>query len=682
MRVGREIVSEAPGSSASLDPASTRVKASAFPLVATWSLSTEGRWTRLTFNMRPNWVVACALNLMLPAMVYLAFRVERAVTHGSFLDALVSLVGTFVTGWIALDVHKNLRLRMQGFVDEFCKCLFTRHEGRIARPLSTHPLGSVWAEAAFLLLLFTSIVVLAGRLTGALLVMGVVAFGATLLIPQIPFSLWRSSAYVEWRAHLVVMTERWTALCFYALIPAFFLLVWNSMMFAAQSPTTTGSFTGSLRRAFQQDVWLGALRRSEPSLEDENLEMLRQAARNAVSATRPDAKEQRSKGPSREELENSVFYLLGGVAGAGLLVMVLCFYGGALLGLLTAPHEWERFVGQGGNSCAIQAPGVGAEGSQVRRFSAFLLASHFAMASSINICGAVVAAEACSYALWQESLFLPAFEVLYSWVFTLAEVLRPGQGSASLARYGLLFLGIPFLVLLFKVIGRAARRAYSIAVQAMFTHVEALRAACENVPPAVLRFLATQSRDWGVRIPRVVVIRTDTVQVYVKGHLLRKSSCLYLSTGALREMDEDALLAVVAHEFGHVTQGLRKLEWLKFLSVLAMFPNYALVLLMDLVANELRADKVAVELTGKADALIRGILIVSMGDTGSRWRKLEESSPLIQALVGHDKVRLFLRRLRAAGQFCLGDGLIGYSHPPIPDRVRLIRSYAKAQTEA
>ena len=130
------------------------------------------------------------------------------------------------------------------------------------------------------------------------------------------------------------------------------------------------------------------------------------------------------------------------------------------------------------------------------------------------------------------------------------------------------------------------------------------------------------------------------------------------------------LAAVISHEIAHVRQGLWPITLLRALSCLAMFPNFYLTLCLDWADKEMDADRFAVAVTGDADALKRAIVKVSAS-------QLIYGAALVPSHKGFWTRPIAMLRARwnsfmASLRFFFGDGLLGYTHPYLSDRLRVI----------
>lgn len=147
-----------------------------------------------------------------------------------------------------------------------------------------------------------------------------------------------------------------------------------------------------------------------------------------------------------------------------------------------------------------------------------------------------------------------------------------------------------------------------------------------------------------------------------------------ISSGTIALLDDDELWAVVAHEIGHVKQGVWKVGILKLLSAVALFPNHYLTLCLNWAGDEMNADSIALTLTDNPQSLQRALVKISTAQIGYLQHNL--SKPL--ATMASSGIGLCVKnalRIRySAIRFFFGDSLFGYAHPFLSERLKAMRS--------
>ena len=78
------------------------------------------------------------------------------------------------------------------------------------------------------------------------------------------------------------------------------------------------------------------------------------------------------------------------------------------------------------------------------------------------------------------------------------------------------------------------------------------------------------------------------------------------------EILDHELESLLAHELYHATHDLKRIELLRFFSVVLLSPAYSLLLLHDFDASERRADDFAISVVGDSAPLISGLTKLSV----------------------------------------------------------------------
>ena len=178
--------------------------------------------------------------------------------------------------------------------------------------------------------------------------------------------------------------------------------------------------------------------------------------------------------------------------------------------------------------------------------------------------------------------------------------------------------------------------------------------------------------------PHVVIAASRRVFVRLRGLPWIGRSVIEVSRGATELLDQRELVAVVAHELGHVRQGLWRVATLKLLSMLAMFPNYYLTLCVDWARREIEADRFALATTGDPKALRRALIKLSTAQVSA----LNVSVDRHRSGIGRRLLRTAATAIRtkwlemtSSVRFFFGDGLLGYVHPYLSERLTAIGAH-------
>lgn len=204
----------------------------------------------------------------------------------------------------------------------------------------------------------------------------------------------------------------------------------------------------------------------------------------------------------------------------------------------------------------------------------------------------------------------------------------------------------------------------------------AYRNSSQEKTLTISSFIKKVCCDCGVTEPELVVMHGRYLQTFIKGTLLRRRAYIFVSSEMIMRLNESELKAVVAHELGHLSTGIRKIEWLKTLSVVTFFSNYYLTLVLDTTNYEREADLFSLKVTADKDALISALIKTSIFNmevlTTSQFRGVIRK---LGELGWRRTMSLFLN-CGLSLEFFFGKGLLGYSHPPLDQRIAYINGFA------
>ena len=101
---------------------------------------------------------------------------------------------------------------------------------------------------------------------------------------------------------------------------------------------------------------------------------------------------------------------------------------------------------------------------------------------------------------------------------------------------------------------------------------------------------------------------------------------------------------------------------LKLLSSLALFPNHYLTICLNWPAMEMKADRFSAAATGRPNALRRALVKISVA-----YATRAHAPGLAEGVAG--RVRRWLRVRYLSIRFFFGDGILGYVHPYLSERL-------------
>jgi len=296
----------------------------------------------------------------------------------------------------------------------------------------------------------------------------------------------------------------------------------------------------------------------------------------------------------------------------------------------------------------------------------YMIILHYIVGAIVNTAAAILCVGCLGYAFSGRSFLFANTANLCSWLFASSKMaLGPTTGQIA-AVLTSIALTLPLLAL----IGVFIRRA--LLVLFLWFTLLTRRRSSRSQPRAsrLQEYLTRICREHGIKVPVLLLTRKKGTRIRLLHVAVANAAVIELSADALEILSDQELAAVISHEVAHIRQGLWPTTVLRALSCLALFPNYYLTLCLDWADKEIDADRFAVAVTGDADALKRALVKVSASQltyvTGSDvvkegfWTR-----PLSMLRIHWNSVRASLR-------FFFGDGLLGYTHPYLSDRLEAI----------
>jgi Zn-dependent protease with chaperone function len=133
----------------------------------------------------------------------------------------------------------------------------------------------------------------------------------------------------------------------------------------------------------------------------------------------------------------------------------------------------------------------------------------------------------------------------------------------------------------------------------------------------------------------------------------------------IKVLNEGEIIAIIAHEMSHIKYDMRKMEILKLMSRLALFPNFFLTIFLNYRKMEERADKFAIEVTKTKNDLKNALIKIStlsmfVGKDSNKRKNIKHKGMNI------------LNKIHVLNEFFFGEALIGYSHIGMIERLKEI----------
>ncbi len=301
---------------------------------------------------------------------------------------------------------------------------------------------------------------------------------------------------------------------------------------------------------------------------------------------------------------------------------------------------------------------------------------HAVFGGLIQLAATAFCVEGFSYAFFGRTVLWSQTANLWSWIFAIPKILFGDPAGWWVGLALVATISCPVLMMF----GAFVRRSLEGVLLAMRVRRVSWAGKKDCLPYAeqIERFIENVCSREDISRPVLRLISSDDIAIRLRGTLLSKTAVVEISQGAARLLSEDELRAVIAHELGHLSQGIRRIGVLKLLSSLAMFPNHYLTLCLNWSASEIGADRFALTVTGDREALQRAVVKMSVAQMDCLRSSV--SRPSAETGKG-GKERGILRRMRGAlrieygsMRFFFGDGLFGYAHPYVSERLEAIGS--------
>ncbi len=472
-------------------------------------------------------------------------------------------------------------------------------------------------------------------------------------------------SYSRWKMLTAHVTNRWIHVCFRAVLPFALLCGLNSLfMLAVEDPNVSKNKVGVvLQKVVSTAFSEKAFSRTSGVFEEENAWILR-------SAVAKGAERARGKDVSSYVIEKKL-RAIGVVMLAG-FALLLIFYLISLRRLFNVANEWGRMTGYVERPKGLFVPPVHLESAKTHWALSLAIVTHYLLGSFITVITGVISFDAICYVVSKQSLIIKPLGVLYAWIFAFGSMAL----SRPISRIGgdclLITLSLPFIIF---VVINIKRTVSFVSAKIMWQSRNKAIFPADNAEQRVgniQEFLRKTCERFGLTVPMLIIEEKSKQPICIRGGLIRKTSTLRANQNLLENLTPEELEAAVAHELGHLIQGLRKIEWLKLLSVVTMHSNYYLTLCLDLLQREVEADRFAIDAGVKPDMLSKAMVKASVFDFDyepSLWKRI--SSRIAKGL---EKVL----RVEGAGmvnEFFFGEAIVGYTHPLLSERLAAISTF-------
>ncbi len=637
-----------------------------FYLATVWFRS-EGGGCALDIRVRPRAYWNAILHGILFALLgWSLFLIHQLLSEWTFFR--ISLFGLSVVLNISLIHWKDNWL--SGKLSRIELSFWDSVKSKFDFRRQTRAAGQVyrrWSRIIIELVFTGYLVVLGGMFLGFWGVVLILVLGVPILVMIVTDISWGDDPTWHWRLWIMGNMGRWTFLMVFVLGVAPILIALETFMpLEMYKDPDSLSLRQAIAEAKFREIRPATAKQLEADINGRLWEM-----------STPRSPE---SDPDRHRfyfLGNSVMILLVTI------VSIVCFVLVPFRRLLRSQGRWATEVGEKDARDGPYVPYL----PKAREWDiSWLLRSvivfHAVFGGLIHIAATAFCLEGFSYAFLGKTVLWSQTANLWSWVFAVSRILFGDSFGWRVGLFLVAAISCPVLMML----GAFARRTLSNVLLTIRICIRKKdRPQCFEQIECFMDRVCSREH---IRKPVLWLRSCDDVEIRLRGLLLSRAAVIEISRGAVELLDEAELQQVVAHELGHLSQGIRKIGILKFLSSIALFPNHYLTLCLNWPASEIKADNFAQVATGNPEALQRAIVKISTAQMNclqssvSRRAKYKANKNGIEGGV----LRRICEALRieyASIRFFFGDRLLGYAHPYVSERLDAINlSHREAANES
>ena len=295
-----------------------------------------------------------------------------------------------------------------------------------------------------------------------------------------------------------------------------------------------------------------------------------------------------------------------------------------------------------------------------------LILLHYLLGGIINIAAVIFCIDGLSYLLAGRAFIVAQIGNLWSWIFVCCKILFGPANGQIVGAFFVIVICLPVLTLL-ATFGRRFLKNIWLTIRALHAganQTESIRVIQNDLKQACEEFDLTD--------PVIILTRSKGVNVSLHWLVLIRKSVIEVSRDTVNLLSPQELKAAIAHELGHMRQGPWRVSILKLLSSLALFPNYYLTLCMNWAKKEIEADRFAIDVTKDAQSLKQALIKTSAAQISYYTSTTPKPARRFHRLISALKRRLHLTL--ASVRFFFGDGLFGYAHPYLSERLEMIHT--------
>jgi Zn-dependent protease with chaperone function len=371
--------------------------------------------------------------------------------------------------------------------------------------------------------------------------------------------------------------------------------------------------------------------------------------------------------PSIKDYENMSRHVFSIVVNYGIFILLFSLipYILFLFILLNVSRNWQILVAEG-SPTSIKPPPVLIKSKRINILIYPLLIIWTLFSFIYNAAFAIVSIDAISYVFLNKSIIIKESAAIYSWVKTIlilfSRLHHPNQEMLYIffSKIYLLLFTIPLLFILLKWSLRFVKRNGKRIIE-IFKRAESKTPLSTKVKEVISEI----SRRYDLKVPRIILIDQKKGLINSKMGIFATRAIITINKEIINVLNEGEIIAIIAHEMAHIKYDVRKMELLKLLSRLALFPNFFLTIFLNYRKMEERADKFAVEVIKTKNDLKNALIKIST------LNMFVEKDSNKRKNIKHKGMNI-LNKIHVLDEFFFGEALIGYSHLGMIERLKEI----------
>lgn len=500
------------------------------------------------------------------------------------------------------------------------------------------------------------------------------------ILPKVVIFFLKKNINALWKLKFVKMVSKWSTICFLFLSPFFLIIFLNSSFHSATFLLNSDRSAVSCSRFFKNLSFNSLSKesyfRSTNLFEQENLELLQKdlleiqdhiIIKDSLAVKFYNIR-------NKFDYISLFIYRIFCAILFGILIIVF-FYLRVIKDMLKEAKDLIESISINENTILPQHIGYYAKSKIMKTFTNIFIFVHYLIACIINIFSIYFSLEIFCYVFLGKTILLQELAVIFGWVGTIFITLTASNNGVLVGKVFLLLLAFPFYYILYLNIIRMSkfisdffyiRKIKEISNEKYFSLIESLKPFIDKLSTNIVS-----------SPPQLIIIETKLPAIYIKTSIISKYAYICISERIAQQLLPIEIKAMIAHEIGHLNQGIRKLQWLRLFSALTLFSNYYLTLCLDYENEEYQADKFAVSVMGESKsvqgALIKSSIMAEDEENGYFSRLMIKFIPSRR----YQKMKKYYTLIKRVKEFYFGDGNLGYFHPPIKLRIERMREAAK-----